>query len=75
MRIVEIRDGVAPIAAPIRNAFIDFSRMTISVVAIVTDVIRGGAPVIGYGFHSNGRYAQQGILRTRLIPRLLQADP
>lgn len=75
MRIVDIRDGVAPIASPIRNAFIDFSTMTISVIAIVTDVIRDGEPVIGYGFHSNGRYAQQGILRSRLIPRLLQAEP
>lgn len=75
MRIVEIRDAVAPIASPIRNAFIDFSRMTISVIAIVTDVVRDGEPVIGYGFHSNGRYAQQGILRSRLIPRVLEADP
>ncbi len=75
MRILEIRDAVAPIASPIRNAFIDFSRMTISVIAIVTDVERNGEPVIGYGFHSNGRYAQQGILRSRLIPRLLEADP
>lgn len=75
MRIVEIRDAVAPIASPIRNAFIDFSRMTISVIAIITDVVRDGEPVIGYGFHSNGRYAQQGILRSRLIPRVLEADP
>ncbi|KEZ78661.1 enolase C-terminal domain-like protein [Salinisphaera hydrothermalis] len=75
MRILEIRDAVAPIASPIRNAFIDFSKMTISVIAIVTDVQRNGEPVIGYGFHSNGRYAQQGILRSRLIPRLLEADP
>lgn len=75
MRIVEIRDAVAPISSPIRNAFIDFSKMTISVVAIVTDVVRDGEAVIGYGFHSNGRYAQQGILRTRLIPRLMEADP
>ena len=75
MRIVEIRDAVAPISSPIRNAFIDFSKMTISVLAIVTDVMRDGEPIIGYGFHSNGRYAQQGILRTRLIPRLMEADP
>lgn len=75
MRIIEIRDAVAPIASPIRNAVIDFSQMTISLVAIITDVVREGAPVIGYGFHSNGRYAQQGILRTRLIPRLLAAEP
>jgi L-alanine-DL-glutamate epimerase-like enolase superfamily enzyme len=47
--------------------------MTISAVAIHTDVIRDGKPVVGYGFHSNGRYAQQGILRERMIPRLLRA--
>ncbi|MGN8158128.1 enolase C-terminal domain-like protein [Salinisphaera sp. SWV1] len=75
MRIQEIRDAVAPIASPIRNAFIDFSRMTISVVAIVTDVQRNGEQIIGYGFHSNGRYAQQGILRSRLLPRLAEAEP
>lgn len=73
MRILEIRDAVAPIASPIRNASIDFSKMTISVIAIVTDVKRTGEPVIGYGFHSNGRYAQQGILRSRFLPRLAEA--
>ena len=45
MRIVEIRDAVAPISSPIRNAFIDFSKMTISVIAIVTDVMRDGERV------------------------------
>jgi hypothetical protein len=56
MKIVEIRDAVAPITSAIRNAYIDFSMMTASVVAIITDVIRDGCPVIGYGFNSNGRY-------------------
>jgi hypothetical protein len=56
MKIVEIRDAVAPITSAIRNAYIDFSRMTASVVAIITDVIRDGRPVIGYGSNSNGRY-------------------
>ena len=49
--------------------------MTINLVAVVTDVVRDGQPVIGYGFNSNGRYAQSGILRDRFIPRLLAADP
>lgn len=75
MRIVEVRDATASIRSAIRNAFIDFSQMTISVVAIVTDVVRDGEPVIGYGFHSNGRYAQSGILRTRFIPRIDAAEP
>ncbi len=75
MRIVAIRDVAAPIKSAIRNAFIDFSQMTASVVAIVTDRIVDGAPVIGYGFNSNGRYAAQGLLRERFIPRLRAADP
>ena len=49
--------------------------MTASVVAIVTDVMRDGKPVIGFGFNSNGRYAQQGLLRERFIPRLKAATP
>ena len=49
--------------------------MTVSVVAVVTDVIRDGAPVVGYGFNSNGRYAQQGLLSERFLPRLREADP
>jgi D(-)-tartrate dehydratase len=73
MKITEIRDTVVPIRSAISNAFISFAEMTVSAVAIHTDVIRDGKPVVGYGFHSNGRYAQQGILRERMIPRLLRA--
>jgi D(-)-tartrate dehydratase len=73
MKITEIRDTVVPIRSAISNAFISFAEMTISAIAIHTDVIRDGKPVVGYGFHSNGRYAQQGILRERMIPRLLRA--
>ena len=75
MRIVEVREASAPLASAIRNAYIDFSQMTISVVAVITDVMHDGAPVVGYGFSSNGRYAQSGILRERVIPRLEAADP
>lgn len=75
MKITRIRDGVAPIPSPMRNAVISFDKMTISVVAVDTDVVRDGKPVIGYGFCSNGRYAQSGIIRDRLAPRILEADP
>lgn len=75
MRIVDIRERTAPIASPIANAFIDFSKMTLSLVAVVTDVIRDGKPVIGYGFNSNGRYGQGGLIRERFAPRLLGAAP
>jgi len=75
MKIVDIQERVASIASPIRNAYIDFSRMTVSVAAVVTDVVRDGNPVVGYGFNSNGRYAQGSLLRERFIPRLREADP
>ena len=75
MRIVDIHENIVPIKSNISNAYIDFSKMTASVVAIVTDVMRDGKPVIGFGFNSNGRYAQQGLLRERFIPRLKAASP
>jgi len=75
LRIVDVREQTVPIASPIRNAYVDFSRMTLSLVAVVTDVQRDGRPVVGYGFHSNGRYAQGPLLRERFFPRLLAADP
>ncbi len=75
MKITRIRDAIAPIPSPMRNAVISFDKMTISLVAVETDVMREGEPVIGYGFTSNGRYAQSGIIRERLAPRILQADP
>jgi L-alanine-DL-glutamate epimerase-like enolase superfamily enzyme len=75
MRIVEIREKTLPISSPIRNAYIDFSKMTLSLVAVITDVIRDGSPVVGYGFNSNGRYGQGMLMRERFIPRIMEADP
>ena len=74
MKITAIHSTSVPIASEIRNAFIDFSRMTASVVAVVIDIKKNGKRVIGYGFNSNGRYAQVGLLAERFIPRLMQAD-
>lgn len=74
MRIVDVREVTAPISSPIANAFIDFSTMTCSLVAVVTDVKRNGRTVVGYGFNSNGRYGQGGLIRERFAPRLLHAD-
>ena len=75
MKIVKILESTQPIRSDIRNAYIDFSKMTLSLVAVVTDVIRDGRPVIGYGFNSNGRYGQGGLIRERFLPRLEEADP
>ena len=74
MKIVDIREIVVPIKSNIRNSYIDFSQMTVSVLALTTDVIRDGKPVVGYGFNSNGRYAPSGLLRDRFIPRLKAAE-
>ncbi|MDA0563169.1 mandelate racemase [Streptomonospora sp. S1-112] len=75
MRITRITYGEAPIASRIANAVIDFSRMTVSIVAVHTDLVVDGEPVVGYGFHSNGRYAQSGILADRVLPRVREAAP
>jgi L-alanine-DL-glutamate epimerase-like enolase superfamily enzyme len=75
MRITAIHDIVVPIGSSLRNAYIDFSTMTASVVAVATDLRRDGRPVVGFGFNSNGRYAPQGLLRERFVPRLLAAKP
>lgn len=75
MRILDICEVTKPIASPIRNAYIDFSKMTASLVAVVTDVVRDGQRVVGYGFNSNGRYGQGGLIRERFRDRVLQADP
>jgi L-alanine-DL-glutamate epimerase-like enolase superfamily enzyme len=75
MRIVDIREKTVSIASPIANAYIDFSKMTCSVVAVITDVIRDGKPVVGYGFNSNGRYGQGALMRDRFLARVAEADP
>ena len=75
MHIVDVVESTRPISSNIRNAFIDFSKMTLSLVAVVTDVVRDGKPVIGYGFNSNGRYGQGSLIRERFRPRVLDADP
>ena len=75
MKITDIREITQPIKSDIRNAYIDFSKMTLSLVAVVTDVLRDGKPVIGYGFNSNGRYGQGGLIRERFAPRILEAAP
>ncbi len=73
MRIEEIRVRKAGIQSSIRNAFISFSEMTLSVVRIRFD--HGGKTVDGYGFCSNGRYAQNEIIEQRFVPRILASNP
>src|SRR3954469_9486748 len=75
MRSIDVCEITKPIASPIRNAYIDFSKMTASLVAVVTDVVRDGRRVVGYGFNSNGRYGQGGLIRERFRDRILEAAP
>ncbi len=75
MRIVDIRETAVALNSSLRNAVFDFSEMTTSVVAVITDVIREGRPVIGYAFNSTGRYACGAQMRARFIPRVLKAAP
>ncbi|HET9717972.1 MAG TPA: enolase C-terminal domain-like protein [Pseudolabrys sp.] len=75
MRIVDIRETAIPLRSTLANSSFDFSEMTTSVVAVITDVIRGGKPVCGFAFNSTGRYACGAQMRSRFIPRVLAATP
>jgi L-alanine-DL-glutamate epimerase-like enolase superfamily enzyme len=75
MRILEIREASLPMRSDLRNSVFSFAEMTVSVVAVLTDRIVEGAPVIGYAFNSIGRYACGEAMRARFIPRLTQSAP
>jgi L-alanine-DL-glutamate epimerase-like enolase superfamily enzyme len=75
VRIREIRETAVALKSNLRNAVFDFSEMTTSVVAVITDVVREGEPVVGYAFNSTGRYACGAQMRARFIPRILAAKP
>src|SRR6202161_4360973 len=75
VRILDIQEITKPISSPIRNAYIDFTKMTTSLVAVVTDAVRDGKRVVGYGFNSNGRYGQGGLIRERFAARIKEAEP
>jgi L-alanine-DL-glutamate epimerase-like enolase superfamily enzyme len=75
MRIVDIRETAIPLKSELKNSSFDFTEMTTSVVAVITDVIRDGRPVAGFAFNSTGRYACGAQMRARFIPRILAAKP
>jgi hypothetical protein len=75
LKITSIREISVPLKSNLRNAAFDFSEMTTSVVAVISDVIRDGRPLVGYAFNSTGRYACGAQMRNRLIPRILAAKP
>ncbi|MGA9357523.1 MAG: mandelate racemase, partial [Mycobacterium sp.] len=55
------------------NALVNFSGHTVSLLALTA--VRQGKPMVGAAFNSIGRFAQSGILRDRMIPRVLAASP
>ena len=75
MRIVDIRETAISLKSTLANSSFDFTEMTTSVVAVITDVVRNGKPVCGFAFNSTGRYACGAQMRARFIPRILSADP
>jgi D(-)-tartrate dehydratase len=75
LRIVDIRETAIPLNSTLANSSFNFSEMTTSVVAVITDVRRDGKPVVGFAFNSTGRYACGAQMRARFIPRILKADP
>jgi L-alanine-DL-glutamate epimerase-like enolase superfamily enzyme len=75
MRIVDVRETAIPLKSNLRNSGFDFSEMTTSVVAVVTDVVRDGKKVAGFAFNSTGRYACGAQMRDRFIPRIMKAPP
>jgi hypothetical protein len=75
LRITDIREQSIKLDVTIRNAVFSFDDMTTSIVAVITDVVRGGATVAGFAFNSTGRYACGAQMRDRLIPRILRQDP
>jgi L-alanine-DL-glutamate epimerase-like enolase superfamily enzyme len=75
MRIVDIRETAVPLRSSLANSSFDFTEMTTSVVAVITDVMRDGRPVVGFAFNSTGRYACGAPMRARFIPRILKAAP
>lgn len=71
MRVVEIREKSVDISR-YRDRGIPSGGLTTSIVAVTTDAVRNGRPVVGFGFSSMGRFAQGGLIRERFAPRLLQ---
>ncbi len=73
MRITSVKERSVPISR-YADALIAPGELTTSIVALTTDVVRSGKPVVGYGFSSFGRYAQSGLIRERFAPRLLAGN-
>jgi L-alanine-DL-glutamate epimerase-like enolase superfamily enzyme len=74
MKIVTIRETTLDMAEATRNAAVGFGRMTASVAVVEVETVAGHR-VRGFAIDSPGRYASGAVLRERLAPRVLAADP
>lgn len=72
MQIVDVQERSVPISR-YADPSVPSGGLATSMVAVRTDVIRAGKPVVGLGFASMGRFAQGGLIRERFVPRLLAA--
>ena len=75
LKIVDVRELSVNLISSGANAVVNFDGHTVSFIALITDQRRNGRPVFGAAFNSIGRFGQRGILRDRMIPRLLAAEP
>ncbi|MFV8317866.1 enolase C-terminal domain-like protein [Mycobacterium sp. 23] len=71
--LTEIRERPVALRGSPANALVNFSGHTVSLVALIG--VHDGRRVAGIAFDSIGRFAQSGILRDRMIPRVLAAAP
>ncbi|WP_205876326.1 enolase C-terminal domain-like protein [Mycobacterium camsae] len=71
--LTEIREQAVALAGSAANALVNFAGHTVSLVALIG--VHDGRRVAGVAFDSIGRFAQSGILRDRMIPRVLAAPP
>ena len=75
MKITHIFERDLPLSSPGENAVVNFTGLKTSAVAIKSDLMRNGVPLIGYGFGSIGRWSVGGLLTERFFPRLMRANP
>lgn len=62
MRVIDVYERAVPISR-YSDPGIPSGGLNTTVVAIVTDVYRDGAPGVGFGFSSIGRFGQSGLIR------------
>ncbi len=73
MRIVDIREQTFAISR-FADPALPSGGLTTSIVALVTDIVRDGQPIVGYGFASFGRFGQGGLIKERFAPRISNAE-